>query len=74
MAVILGVAGCVLPLTPFNLDHVRAYIALPFALPGLVVGIIGCTGRRRGTALAVTGSILSVIALGMTAVMLIPSG
>lgn len=73
VAVILGVLGCVLPLAPVDLTGLRGYIALAFGLPGLVVGIIGCTGRRRGKALAVAGSILCVIALVMAAVVLINS-
>lgn len=71
VAVILGGIGCVLPLVPFDLAGDRGYLALAFALPGLALGIIGCTGRRRGNALAVAGSILSGIALGLVAVMLI---
>jgi hypothetical protein len=72
VAVILGVLGCVLPLAPVDLTGVRGYLPLVFGLPGLVVGIIGCTGRRRGKALAAVGSVLCVIAIVLAAIMLIP--
>lgn len=73
VAVVLGGLGCVVPLVPLDLAGDRGYLALAFALPGLVVGIVGCTGRRRGNTLAVAGSILSGIALGLAVVLLISS-
>lgn len=68
-SVILGALGCVLPLTPFNLDGVRTYIALPFAVPGLAAGILGLTGGRRGKAVAIVGTVLCGIAVALSAVM-----
>ena len=41
-----------------DLDGGRGYVALAFGLPGLTVGIVGCTGRRRGNPVAAGGSIL----------------
>ncbi|WP_433710713.1 DUF4190 domain-containing protein [Nocardia sp. CA-084685] len=62
-SVALGIVGCVLPFLPIDLTGVRPLIGLPFAMPGLVLGIVGCTGRHRAKGLAVTGIILSVLAL-----------
>ena len=70
-AVVLGLVGCVLPLAPFNFDGIRMYLPWVFGLPGLTVGIIGCIGRRRGKALAITGTVLSGLALVVGAIMLI---
>jgi hypothetical protein len=44
---------------------------LPFVLPGLVIGLMGCTGTRRGNAWAIVGSIVCTIAVGLSTVMLI---
>lgn len=74
VAVVLGGLGCVVPLAPVDLADARGYLALAFGVVGLVVGILGATGRRRGNTLAVWGSILSGIALGLAAVILISSG
>lgn len=68
-ALVLGLLGCALPLAPFDLTGVRAYIALPFALPGFALGIIGLIGRRRGKAFAAVGLFLCMLALGLTALM-----
>ncbi|MEV5835954.1 DUF4190 domain-containing protein [Nocardia sp. NPDC052112] len=69
-AVILGIAGCVLPFLPIDLTGVRPLIGLPFAIAGLVLGIVGSVGRRRAKGLAVTGIILSVLALTVALIML----
>ncbi|MBF6169930.1 hypothetical protein [Nocardia blacklockiae] len=69
-AVLLGIAGCVVPLLPaypFDIDPtgLRPYLGLPFGVAGLVLGIVGCTGIRRGKALAVIGVVLSLLALAV---------
>ncbi|WP_433759972.1 DUF4190 domain-containing protein [Nocardia sp. CA-135398] len=69
-SVILGIVGCVLPFLPIDLTGVRPLVGLPFAIPGLVLAIVGCTGRRRAKGLAVTGIILSVLALTVALIML----
>ncbi|MFI7666378.1 hypothetical protein [Nocardia sp. NPDC049526] len=69
-AVILGIVGCVLPFLPIDLTGVRPLVGLPFAIAGLVLGIVGCTGQRSAKALAVTGIILSVLALTVEFIML----
>jgi hypothetical protein len=63
LATILGLVGCVVWALPFNLDNLRAWSPFPFALPGLVLAVLGCIGPRRGKPLAVIGWILSFIAL-----------
>ncbi|MBF6339351.1 hypothetical protein IU450_26155 [Nocardia abscessus] len=65
IALILGVAALVVPFLPIDLSEVRQYGAYVFALPGLVFGIVGCTGARRGKAVAITGSVFCVLALGI---------
>lgn len=50
---------------------VRVFIAFPFALPGLVLAIVGCAGRRRGQSLAAVGAILSFLALVIGAAMIV---
>jgi prepilin signal peptidase PulO-like enzyme (type II secretory pathway) len=70
VSVVLGVLGCVVWLSPTNLDGVRAYSPLPFALVGLVAGFIGASGRRRGLAVAVTGAVLSAVALALSIAMI----
>ena len=64
-ALIFGLLGCVVPLLPINLDNIRAYTPFPFALPGLALAIVGCTGHRHGKPLAVVGAVLSAIALAL---------
>jgi len=63
VAMVLGVIAVVLPLAPFDLTGVRVYLAALFGIPGLVVGIIGATGHRRGKALAATGAVLCGLAM-----------
>jgi hypothetical protein len=70
-AVILGILGCVLPFLPIDLTGVRPFIGLPFGMAGLVLGIVGCTGQRRGKGLAVTGMSLSAIALALEFIMIV---
>jgi hypothetical protein len=65
-AAVLGVLALALPWAP-----VRAFLLLAFGLPGLAVGIMGFTGRRRGKELAALGSLLSVIAVVMGTVMVV---
>ncbi|MEU0088994.1 hypothetical protein [Kribbella sp. NPDC006257] len=62
-ALVFGLVGCVVPLLPINLDGIRQYTSFPFALPGLALAIVGCTGRRRGKPMAVVGGVLAAIAL-----------
>lgn len=71
VAVVLGVLGIVLPFLPVALDGVRGYLALAFGLPSLAASIIGCTGRRRGKAVAAVGVNLSVLALVIATIMLV---
>lgn len=73
VAAILGGLGCLLPLAPLIVTGTRAWISLPFALPGLIIGIMGCTGQRRGNVFAATGLVLCGIAVGLSTVMLISS-
>ncbi|MGK8507435.1 hypothetical protein ACRS5S_05045 [Nocardia asiatica] len=65
LALVLGAAGLVIPFLPIDLSGVRQYLAYVFALPGLIFGVLGCAGPRRGKALAITGAILSLLALGI---------
>ncbi|WP_174187741.1 hypothetical protein [Nocardia barduliensis] len=65
LALALGVAALVVPFLPIDLWEVRQYLAYVFALPGLIFGVLGCTGPRRGKAVAITGSVLSLLALGI---------
>ena len=70
VAVVLGGLGCLLPLTPFAFSDARDWIPLVFAIPGIVFGLYGCTGRNRGNILAIVGAILCTIAIGMSTVAL----
>ncbi|WP_433209548.1 hypothetical protein ACQP1G_34845 [Nocardia sp. CA-107356] len=69
-AVLLGIIGCVLPFLPIDLTGVRPFIGLPFGTAGLILGIVGCTGQRRGKGLAVTGIVLSTMALAAEFIMI----
>ncbi|MQA78475.1 MAG: hypothetical protein GEV10_08350 [Streptosporangiales bacterium] len=60
-----------LPFLPIDMTGVRPYIAFPFGLPGIVLAIVGCIGRRRGKPLAVVGAILSVVGLVLGGIMLV---
>lgn len=63
LALVLGVLGLVVPFLPLPLDDVRAWIAFPFAVVGLALGIAGCMGRRPMKALAVIGIVFAALAL-----------
>jgi hypothetical protein len=70
IAVTLGGLGCLLPLAPFAFGDARAWLPLLFAVPGVVFGLYGCTGRNRGNVLAIVGAILCTIAIGLSTVAL----
>ena len=70
VAVTLGGLGCLLPLTPFAFSDARDWIPLVFAIPGIVFGLYGCTGRNRGNTLSIVGAILCTIAIGVSTVAL----
>jgi len=69
VALVLGVIGCVVWLLPIDESGVRHYLPLPFALGGLVLGIMGLVGNRRGKPVAAVGVILSAIALVLAILM-----
>jgi hypothetical protein len=69
-ALVLGLLGCVLPLLPVDMTGVRAYVAFPFGVAGLALGVVGCVGRRRGKPLAAIGAGLSVVALALGMIIL----
>lgn len=71
VALVLGGFGGVLPFLPADLGDARAWLPLPFALAGLVVGIAGCGGPRRGNVWATVGSVVCAIAVGLSTVVLI---
>ncbi|MCR6481506.1 hypothetical protein M8542_01615 [Amycolatopsis sp. OK19-0408] len=62
-ALVLGLLALVLPFLPVDMTGFRAYVAFPFGLAGLVLGVLGCIGRRSGKALAVIGAVVSFLAL-----------
>jgi hypothetical protein len=64
-ALILSVAGLVVPFLPMAMEGYRQYTAFPFALPGFALAIVGLTGRRRAQPLAAIGAMVSVLALGI---------
>ncbi len=70
-ALIFGLVGCLVPLLPINLDTIRQYTPFPFALPGLALAIVGCTGHRRGKPMAVAGAVLAAIALFLGLIMIV---
>jgi hypothetical protein len=63
VSVVLGLAGILAPFLPIDETGIRHYVALPFALGGVVLGIAGLVGPRRGKPLAGVGLGLSVLAL-----------
>jgi hypothetical protein len=69
LALILGLAGCVVWALPINLDGIRAYSPLPFAVPGLALAIVALIGNRRGKPAAVFAAFFSVVALALGAFM-----
>ncbi|SCK42427.1 hypothetical protein [Streptomyces sp. WMMB 322] len=68
-AVVLGLAGCVLPLLPMDLTGVRAYVGLPSGVGGIILAIVAYRGHSRGKPLAMTGAILSALALVLWMIM-----
>lgn len=70
VALVLGVLGCALPLLPMDLTGVRPWLPVPFGVAGLVFGILGCTGYRRGRPVAVLGVVLSVLAVVLGMIMI----
>jgi hypothetical protein len=69
-SLILGVLGIVVPFLPFDLSGGRGYLALPFGLLGLGLGIAGCFGFRSGKPAAIVGLVLSALALALGMIML----
>lgn len=73
LALLLGIAGLVVPFLPFSnlIDRfpVRQYLAFPFALTALALAIAGLAGNRRGKPAAAIGMLLAVLALGVGAIM-----
>ncbi|QUQ63318.1 hypothetical protein [Kutzneria sp. CA-103260] len=63
VSLLLGLVGSVVWLLPINLDPGRHYLPIPFGVGGLVLGIVGLVGNRKGKPTAAVGVILSVIAL-----------
>lgn len=70
VALVLGVIGCVVWLLPINLETIRAYSPLPFALLGFVLAIVALTGRRRGKPMAAIGAALSCLAVILSIIMI----
>ncbi len=66
-AVLLGLLAVSLPLLPnyviVDPTNLRPFIGVPFAVAGLVCGIVGCTGHRRAIGLAILGIVLSSLGL-----------
>ncbi|UJW31193.1 hypothetical protein L3Q67_39395 [Saccharothrix sp. AJ9571] len=70
-SLVLGLLGLVLPFLPMAMDGFRQYAGLPFAIGGLVFGVVACLGRRRGLPVAVLGLIVSTIAMGIALFMVV---
>lgn len=68
-AVVLGIAGCVLPLLPIDLTGVRPYVGLPSGAGGIILAVLAYNGHSRGKPLAVTGAVLSALALVLWMIM-----
>ncbi|HWD03577.1 MAG TPA: hypothetical protein VG674_14105 [Amycolatopsis sp.] len=68
LALVCGVLGVVVPFLPLPLDHVRSWIAFPFGVAGLALGIVGAMGRRM-KAMAIVGLVLSALALVVGVIM-----
>ncbi|MFJ7211764.1 hypothetical protein [Amycolatopsis sp. NPDC098790] len=62
-ALVLGLLALVLPFLPVDMTGFRAYVPFPFGLAGLVLGVLGCVGRRSGKPMAAVGIALSALAL-----------
>jgi hypothetical protein len=52
-----------------NMDGIRAYSPLPFAVPGLALAIVALIGNRRGKPAAVFAAFFSLVALALGAFM-----
>ncbi|TDD60643.1 hypothetical protein E1263_10190 [Kribbella antibiotica] len=63
VALVLGIIGCRVWLLPVNLDRIRAYSPLPFALLGFVLAVVALNGRRRGKPMAAIGAVLCCLGL-----------
>lgn len=63
VSLVLGLLGIVVPFLPIDETGARHWIALPFALGGVVLGVAGLVGPRRGKPVAGVGLGLSVLAL-----------
>ncbi|WP_239070246.1 hypothetical protein [Amycolatopsis sp. SID8362] len=70
-ALVLGLLALVLPFLPVDMTGFRAYVAFPFGLAGLVLGVLGCVGRRGGKPLATIGAVLSFLALVFGLIMVV---
>ncbi|MFI5610585.1 hypothetical protein [Amycolatopsis sp. NPDC051903] len=77
LAFALGIVALVVPFLPIAMDErvgggldVRSWIALPFALPALALGIVACLGRRRMKALAVIGIVFAALAAVVALIMI----
>lgn len=71
VALVLSVVACGVWLLPINLQDIRAYSPLPFALPGLALAIVALTGRRRGKPMAAIGVVLACLALFLSMILFV---
>lgn len=68
-AVILGVAGCVLPFLPIDLTGVRPYVGIPSGAGGIILAVLVHSRNQRGKPLAMAGALLSALALVLGMIM-----
>ncbi|GAA1574622.1 hypothetical protein GCM10009804_34280 [Kribbella hippodromi] len=66
LALLVGLAAVVAPFVPADMTGFRQYAAVPFALTGIGLAVVGLTGRRAGKPLAVVGAAFSVLALAIS--------
>lgn len=71
LAMVLGLLGLVVPFLPFDMTGFRQYTAFPFAIPGVILAILGCVGPYKGKPLAVIGGIVAGFALIIGAIMFV---
>ncbi|TQJ06888.1 hypothetical protein [Kribbella jejuensis] len=73
LALLLAIAGLVVPFLPFSnlIDRfpVRQYLAFPFAVPALALAIATLAGNRRGKPAAAIGMMIAFLALIVGAIM-----
>lgn len=73
LALLLAVAGLVVPFLPFSnlIDRfpIRQYLAFPFAVPALALAITTLAGNRRGKPAAAIGMVIAFLALIVGAIM-----